>query len=166
MNQNEKNLEASLESWRRGVLSLEDVKSLAQDLGAYLYRPGIPVLLELLEHPDEMVRYNAAASLAMNFVYEPATAKILTMLADDPDDDCRSMAAACLASLCHDTKDPKVMAALAKAALEDSDDYVRTSAYGALLAVNGLPREERLKLLRNRSQVDVNVVKSIIGRIP
>jgi hypothetical protein len=108
MDKDEKNLETSLENWRKGVAPVEDVRSLAQDLGAYLYMPGIPVLLELLDNKDEMVRYDAAASLAMNFIYIPATGRMLAMLASDPDEDCRSMAASCLSSLCHDTKDRRV----------------------------------------------------------
>src|ERR1035437_1471793 len=101
MEENVRKLEASLDNWRKGVALVEDVRSLAQDLGAYKYMPGIPVLVELLDDKDDMVRYNAAASLAMNFNYVPATGRILTMLAGDPDEDCRRMAASCLASLCH-----------------------------------------------------------------
>ena len=122
MDKNEKKLQASLVNWRKDAASVEDVRSLAQDLGAYLYKPGIPALLELLDHKDEMVRYNAAESLAMNFVYTPVAGRLLTMLASDPDEDCKSMAATCLSSLCHDTKDHAVLAALAKAALEDPDE--------------------------------------------
>jgi HEAT repeats len=143
MDENEKKLEASLENWRKGAASIGDVRSLAQDLGAYKYVLGIPALVELMDHKDEMVRYNAAASLAMNFNYVPATGKLLTMVARDPDEDCRSMAASCLASLCHDTKDHIVLAALGKASLGDPDGYVRDSAYSALLFVNGLSKEGR-----------------------
>jgi hypothetical protein len=128
MDKTKKKLEASLENWRKGAASVEDVRSLAQDLGAYLYKPGIPDLIKLLDHRDDMVRYNAAASLAMNFTYIPATGRLLTMLASDPDEDCKSMAASCLASLYHDTKDHTVLAALAKAALDDPDEHVRDSA--------------------------------------
>jgi HEAT repeat protein len=112
-----------------------------------------------------MVRYNAAASLAMNFHYTPATGKLLVMLASDPDDDCRSMAASCLASLCHDTKDNVVLAALAKASLEDPDEYVRDSAYQALLFVNGLPKGQRQSVFQNPPHVDPDRVRSILGEI-
>jgi len=162
---NEKNLEASLENWRSGAASIEDVRSLAQDLGACLYEPGIPVLIELLDHQDDMVRYDAAASLAMNFVYVPATGRLLTMLASDRDEDCRSMAASCLASLRHDTKDHVVLAALAKASLEDPDEYLRDSAYHALLFVNGLPLEQRHGVFQNRPRVDSDRVRSILAEI-
>jgi HEAT repeat protein len=165
VDKDENNLEASLESWRRGTASVEEVRSLAQDLGGRLYRPGIPVLIELLGNQDDMVRYNAAASLAMNFVYIPATGRLLTMLASDEDEDCRSMAASGLASLCHDTRDHVVLAALAKASLGDPDEYVRNSAYDALLFVNGLPREQRQSVFQDRSHVDPNRVKSILAEI-
>src|SRR3984957_14853344 len=119
MDENARRLEASLESWRKGVAPVEDVRSLALNLGAYKCRPGIPVLVELMDHKDDMVRYNAAGSLATDFHYVPMTGRLIKMLASDPDDDCRSMAASCLASLCHDTKDHVVLAALANASLED-----------------------------------------------
>jgi HEAT repeat protein len=165
VDKNEKPLESSLENWRRGAASVEDVRSLAQDLGARLYKPGIPVLIELLDNQDDMVRYNAAASLAMNFVYIPATGRLLTMLASDRDEDCRSMAASCLASLRHDTKDHVALAALAKASLQDPDEYVRDSAYHALLFVNGLPKEQRQDVFQNHPHVDPGRVRSILGEI-
>lgn len=165
MDKKEKNLETSLENWRSGAASIEDVRFLAQDLGAYLYRPGIPVLIELVDHQDDMVRYNAAASLAMNHVYLPATGRLLTMLASDRDEDCRSMAAFCLASLRHDTKDQVVLAALAKASLEDPDEYVRDSAYHALLFVNGLPEERRHGVFQDHPHVDPDRVKSILAEM-
>lgn len=165
MDKKEKNLEASLENWRKGVASIEEVRSLAQDLGAYLYMPGIPILLELLEHKDEIVRYNAAGSLGSNFIYTPATGRLLKMLANDPDEDARSMAASSLASLCHDTKDRVVLAALAKSALEDPDEYVRDSAYQSLLFVNGLPEKKRQSIFQNPPHVDPNRVRSILAEI-
>jgi HEAT repeat protein len=165
MDKNEKNMEASLENWRKGLASIEDVRSLAQDLGAYLYMPGIPALLELLEHKDEIVRYNAAGSLGSNFIYTPAIGRFLKMLANDPDEDCRSVAASSIASLCHDTKDRVVLAALAKASIEDPDEYVRDSAYRALLFVNGLPKEQRQSVFQNPPRVDLDRVRSILGEI-
>jgi hypothetical protein len=35
MDQNEKGLEAALENWRKGAASIEGVRALARDLGAY-----------------------------------------------------------------------------------------------------------------------------------
>ena len=165
MKKNEEEMAASLENWRRGAASVEDLRSLAQDLGAYVYTPGIPALLELLVHTDEIVRYNAAGSLGSNFVYTPAAGTLLTMLANDQDEDCRSMAASSLASLCHDTKDHVVLAALGKAALEDPDEFVRESAYQSLLFVYGLPAEKRQEAFRNPPQVDSSRVKAILAEI-
>jgi hypothetical protein len=165
VDKNGRNVETSLEDWRKGAASLEGVRSFAQDLGACLYELGIPVLIELLDNQDDMVRYNAAASLAMSFVYIPATGRLLTMLARDGDEDCRSMAASGLASLRHDTKDHVVLAALAKASLEDPAEYVRDSAYHALLFVNGLPKEQRQSVFQNRPHVDPDRVKSILAEI-
>lgn len=165
MDENARNLEASLENWRKGGAPVEDVRSLALDLGAYKYMPGIPVLVELMDHEDDMVRYNAAGSLATDFKYMPATAKFLTMLARDRDEDCRSMAASCLSTLSPDTKDHIVLAALAKSSLEDPDEYVRDSAYEALLIVNGVSREQHLSFFRNSPHVDPDRVKSILREI-
>ena len=105
MDQNERGLEAALENWRKGAASIEGVRALARNLGVYLYMPGIPALIQLLDHNDEMVRYNAVASLASNFIHIPATGRLLTMLTSDSDEDCRSMAASGLANLCHDTRE-------------------------------------------------------------
>lgn len=163
MDENARKLEASLENWRKSVASVEDVRSLAMDLGAYKYMPGIPALIELMGHKDDMVRYNAAGSLATDFHYLPVTTRLMTMLANDPDEDCRSMAASCLASLCHDTKDHAVLVALAKASLEDPDEYVQDSAYRALLIVNGVSREQRLSFFRDPPHVDPNRVRSILA---
>lgn len=165
METNEKALEVSSDNWRKGVASVEDVRSLAQDLGAYLYTPGIPALLELMEHKDEIVRSNAAGSIGSNFVYTPATSRLLKMLANDPDEDCRSMAASSLASLCHDTKDRVVLAALGKAALDDPDEFVRDSAYQSLLFVDGLPQEKRQEVFRNFPHVDPDRVKAILAQV-
>jgi HEAT repeat protein len=165
MSQNEKNLEAALENWRKGATSDEDLRSLALDLGAYKYTPGIPALVELLDHKDEMVRYNAAGSLATDFKDTLATGRLLTMLASDPDEHCKSMAASSLATLSRDTKDAVVLAALAKASLEDPNEYVRDSAYEALLIVNGVSREEHLSFFRNPPHVDPDRVKSILEEV-
>ncbi len=165
MDKDEKNLTMSLENWRKGAASIDEVRSLALDLGAYKYMPGIPALVELLDHKDEMVRYNAAGSLATDFKYTRATRRLLTMLASDPDDDCRSMAASCLGTLCHYTKDHAVLAALANASLEDSDEDVRDSAYSALLIVNGVSREQHLSFFRNPPHVDPEHVRTILKKI-
>ena len=163
MDQHEKDVEAALEQWRLGHASLDEVRALARNIGAYFFRPGIPSALELMDHEDEIVRYNAASSLGSNFIYRPATAKLQTMLARDPDEDCRSVAASCLASLCSDTRDRGVLATLAKAALEDGDEDVRTSAYQALLFVNGVPEEQHQAIFQNPPHVDPERIKAILA---
>lgn len=162
MDKNHKNLEASLERWQKGDASVEELRSLALDLGAHKYLPGVPVLVELLDHKDEFVRYNAAGSLATDFKYMPVTGRLLTMLASDPDEDCRTISATCLGILWPDTKEPAVLSAIAKASLEDPEEYVRDSAYQALLIVNGVSREQHLSFSRNPPRVDPDRVRSIL----
>lgn len=67
MDQPNDELGHSLEDWRQGRASLDDVRSLAIQLGNQHYSPGIPVLLELLDHKDEIVRNNAVVSSALTF---------------------------------------------------------------------------------------------------
>jgi hypothetical protein len=62
------------------------------------------------------------------------------------------------------TKDRKVLQAVGNAALEDSDEYVRRSAYKAALIVWGVPPEEHLALLRNETLVvDPDKIKSLLS---
>ena len=71
----------------------------------------------------------------------------------------------CLASLCHDTRDRAVLAALAQSALEDPDEYVRDSAYQSLLLVNGLPEDQRQRIFQSPPHVDPARVKAILSGI-
>jgi hypothetical protein len=163
MNQHENNVKCALGKWVDGTASVEELRSLAMDIGTCLFMPGIPALMKLLDHADGIVRYNAASSLAHNFVYEPATDRVLVMLAADDDGECRSIAASCLASLCHDTQNRRVLAPLAQAALHDPEEYVRESAYRSLLVVNGLPEQERLRvLLSSRLPIDPVRIDAIL----
>src|ERR1039457_4159867 len=86
-------LEQVLENWRQGRPLLEENRYLAADLGNEHYAAGVPDLIQLLEHDDEIVRYNAKNSLAFEFHYEPSAGRLLAMFASDPDDDCRRVAA-------------------------------------------------------------------------
>jgi HEAT repeat protein len=159
-------LEQALENWRQGRASLEEVRSLAADLGNQHFAPGIPGLVQLLDHEDQIVRYNAVNSLAFEFHHEPIVRKLLAMLAEDSDEDCRRVAAAALGTLCQNSRDRHVLEALAKAALNDSDEYVRSSAYKALRIVNGVSREEHLELLRSQSlSVDSARVQAILTEV-
>ena len=159
-------LEQALESWRQGRASLEQVRSLAADLGNQHFAPGIPGLIQLLEHKDEIVRYNAVNSLAFEFHHKPVADQLLAMLTRDPDDDCRRVAAAALGSLFQNSRDRRILAALGQVTLNDPEEYVRSSAYKALQIVNGVSREEHLALLRSQSlSVDPARVEGILAGI-
>lgn len=161
-----KNLQQLLEAWGEERASIEDLRSLAADLGNQHFVSGVPTLVQLLDHPDEIVRYNAVMSLAFAFHYLPIADQLLKMLADDPDEDCRRIAASALGNLFSDTRDHRVLAALGHAALSDPDEYVRSSAYKSLQIVNGISREQHLELLRDESlSVDPALVQSILAEI-
>lgn len=164
MKEFDNNLQQALQDWRQS--SLDQVRSLAADLGNRHFAAGIPVLVQLLDHEDEIVRYNAVNSLAFEFGYKPAAERLLTMLAVDPAEDCRLVAGAALGNLFQNSKDRDVLAALAKAAINDPDEDVRSSAYKALLIVNGVSREEHLRVLTGPSlPVDPARVKAILEQL-
>lgn len=152
-------LRLALDKWRKGQASVEEVRSLAADLGNQHYDPGVMDALELLTHEDAIVRRNAAMSLAYEYRYKPATEQLLTMLAVDPDNDCREVAAGGLGNLWQNSKDRRVLIALGKAAIEDPDEYTRSTAYEKLLIVNGVSREEHLKLLTRQGNLPVDTVR-------
>jgi hypothetical protein len=105
-------------------------------------------------------------SLGFDLHHKPATDKLLAMLGEDADEDVRDVAAGALRTLWQDSKAPLVLAALAKAALNDPDEDIRKSAYKALLIVNGVPREEHLQLLTGgKIPVDPARVKAIMAEI-
>jgi len=162
----ENGLEQALESWRQGRASLEQVRSLAADLGNQHYAQGIPELIELLKHDDEIVRYNAVNSLAFEFHHKPVADQLLAMLTGDPDDDCRRVAAGALGSLFQSSRDHRILAALGQAALNDPERYVRSSAYKSLQIVNGVSRDEHLELLRSQNlSVDPAHVNAILAEL-
>jgi HEAT repeat protein len=164
MARTDKDLEQALENWRQGRAAIDEVRSLAADLGNQHYSPGIPVLLELLDHEDGIVRCNAATSLAFELHHKPATDRLLAMLERDADPDNRDVAAAGLGGLSQDSKNRGVLEALAKAALDDPDEDVRSSAYKSMLIVNGVPREEHLRLiLAGNLPVDSSNVHAILA---
>jgi HEAT repeat protein len=162
----DKSLDEALEAWRQRRASLAEVRSLAAAIGNQHYAPGIPALVQLLNHEDEIVRYNAAVSLAFEFHHTPAGEKLLSMLEKDPDEDCRDVGAVAMGTLYESTRDRRIMAALAEAALNDSDEYVRASAYKSLQIVNGVSRDERLEMLRDQSlSVDPARVQAILQQV-
>jgi HEAT repeat protein len=162
----QKNLKQALESWQHGQSSIEQVRALAADLGSEHYAPGVPALIRLLDHDDAIVRYNAVMSLAFEFHHKPVADRLLAMLADDPDDDCRGVAAGALGSLFQNSRDHRILAALGRAALSDPEEYVRSSAYKSLQIVNGVSPDQHLKLLRDQSlSVDPARVESILAEV-
>ena len=163
MSQSKKDLEKELEKWRRGRATLEEIRSLPPRLGKSDFAPGIPVVLKLLDHEDEIVRYNAVVSLSFDFQYKPALQGLVKVLAEDPDGDCRDAAADGLAFLFRNSKNCVVLEALGNAALSDSDKDVRSAAYMALLNVNGVSDEEHSRMLRGpRRLVDPAQVNAIL----
>jgi HEAT repeat protein len=162
----EKGLGQALESWQQGRASLEEVRALAADVGNEHYTQGIPGLVQLLDHDDEIVRYNAVNSLAFEFHHKPVAEKLLAMLAGDPDDDCRRVAAGGLGALFQNSRDRRILAALGYSALNDPEEYVRSSAYKSLQIVNGVSPDQHLELLRSQSlSVDPARVESILTEI-
>jgi hypothetical protein len=88
------------------------------------------------------------------------------MLTQDPDEDCRSMAAEGLGSMFQGTLDPGILTALARAALEDPLEYVRDSAYLGLLRVNESPLGAGFRFIdAGTVQVDPQHVREILRRI-
>jgi HEAT repeat protein len=167
MNELDNDLDVALENLRLGRASLDQIIKLSRDIGKQRLERGIPVLLQLLDYDDEIVRYNAAMSLGFNLHYKPATSKLLAMLSGDLDEDVRDVAAGALRSLWPNTRNPQILAALANAALSDPDEDVRKAAYLALLIVNGVSSEEHLRLLRaGPLPVDPERVKSIVEQLP
>lgn len=166
MQQSNDSIERALQGWRGGRASLEEIRALSREIASAHYDPGIPALTQLLNHEDEIVRYNAVVALGFDFGYRPATERLLEMLANDNDVDCRDAAAGSLRMLWENSKNPRVLKALGHAALCDWDDDVRKAAYMALVVVNGLPREEYLQLLTHkRLPVDEREVKAILSTI-
>jgi HEAT repeat protein len=166
MSQPNVNLEERIKDWKRGRLSTEEVQSLAADIGNTHTSEGIPELVRMLEHTDEIVRYNAVNSLCFEFHYVPVVGKLLDMLATDSDEDCRRVAAGGLGNLCANTKNRTVMSSLAKAVLGDRDEYVRTSAYKSVLIINGVSRDEHLELLRHEKlSIDLAKMNTILEEV-
>jgi HEAT repeat protein len=163
MERHDDSLEQTLENWRQGRASLDQIRKLAGELGDRPIAAGIPVLVQLLDHEDAIVRYHAVMSLGFDLKHKPATNRLLTMLADDPDADVRDVAAGALKILWQNTKDRRVLSALAEAALNDPDEDVRSSAFEALIIVNGVSKEEHLRMLTGgKLPVDPVRVKAIL----
>ena len=155
-----------LELWSSGRASLEDVRALAAEIGNQHWVRGTPVLIELLSHEDPIVRYNAINSLSFELNERLAEQAMLNILSSDQDEDCRRVSAGALGYLFQNSRNRKVLSALANAAMSDFDDDVRGAAYKALLIVSGVSQEEHIELLRKEVvNVDLKRVRSIIGEL-
>lgn len=163
MDNPESALQEEIRSFCEGTLSLDQTRNLAARIGDMKYVAGAPVLLQLLQHKDEIVRYHAIMSLGFNLRFKDGTSALVQVLKGDPDEDCRDAAAGALGALWRNTKDRQIIEDLANAALEDSDEDVQKAAYSSLIAVNGVSDEEYLEMLRQeRKPVDPRRVDSIV----
>jgi HEAT repeat protein len=165
MNNPKNDVEAMLKKFRQGEASVSETRSLAAEIGNRHIESGANDLVELLNHDDELVRYNAAMSLGFELHYQPATDRLIAMLECDVDADCRDVAAGALRTIWQNSKKWQVLASLGKAALADADEDVRKAAFLALLIVNGVSQEQHLEFLTHgqRPQVDVDRVKAILA---
>ena len=165
MNENDEDLKDAITKWNEGRYCLEEIADMAREFGKRGYQEGVPVLIQLLEHDDAIIRYNAVKSLGYGLHHRPATEKLLAMLARDSDEDVRDVVAGALNILWQGSGNPLVLQALGEAALHDPDEDVRRSAYKDLLIVNGVPREEHLELLTGEPlSVDPKKVEMILSR--
>src|SRR5512133_2791695 len=63
----------SLENWQQRRSTVEETRKLAAQIGERHFAPAIPVLVQLLNDPDPITRYNAAMSIGFDLKYRPAT---------------------------------------------------------------------------------------------
>lgn len=103
-----------------------------------------PLVERYLTHEDPTVRYNALSALILDWGLEDHRATCIRMMHEDPDDDNRSLAIACLGSLDRATHNPDTLRLLLEVFLNGAQDkYIRRSAYSAILNVVGVPRDQR-----------------------
>jgi HEAT repeat protein len=153
----------SVENWQQRRSTLEETRKLAAEIGERHFAVAIPVLVQLLNDPDPITRYNAAMSLGFDLKYRPATEKLLALLSEDTDEDVRSVSAGALRNLWASTKNVQIIKALAKAVMADPDEDVRQSAYKAMLILNGVSDEQHVKLLNERAMtIDISWVEAML----
>jgi len=155
---------AQLERFQNGKLTLIELRSLTADMGQMNDEKSETILLSLLRNDDPITRYNAVMALAFDRGVQSALPFLTKMLIDDPDEDCRSAAAAALGQLLQNTQDSAAIKSLAFASLHDPDEIVRRSAYKSALIVGGVSTEEHLALLRDESLlVDIGRIQSMLS---
>jgi hypothetical protein len=156
-------MEDQIAKWRSGEMEIAELRSLPTSIGRARYLPGIPVLLELALHLDEIVRYNALMSLSFKMHYQSAKDLFCSVLQTDPDEDCRDVAAGGLGYLFDKSKERTLMRVLGKVCFSDPDEDVRRSAYAALLRISGHAGENQLHLETGpRPPVNEGLAKEIL----
>ncbi len=125
---------------RRGELSTDEIRSLATKFGEARIAEAIPDLKQLLDYPDDIVRYNSISSLAFEFGICNRLERLREILFDDPDEYVRGTAAAAIGSLNRGTKNPDLLTLFQRLAKDKSEhEHVRISAYDAIFNVLGVP---------------------------
>lgn len=158
-----KQIEMEIERLQRGELNLEGTRSLAAKIGKAGFLRGVPTLLALIKHDDEIVRYNAIVSLSFDLRCDSAASELMRLLRRDSDPDCRDAAADGLGSLFRNSHNQIILRTLGEAALKDPDEDIRSAAYMAILNVRGLSDHDRLDLLRGpRLPVDEEFVHTML----
>jgi HEAT repeat protein len=156
-------IEQAVRSFQTDSANLEQLRDLAARIGDEAYSEGAPVLLQLLQHEDAIVRYHAAVSLGFELKVKPATETFISMLLEDEDEDCRDAAAGSLRVLWKNSNDFRLLKILSQVALEDQDEHLRRSAYFALIAIHGIAPEEDLQILtQGRPPVDSDRISRIL----
>lgn len=105
----------------------------------------ISQLRELLRDEDSEVRYYALQSLVLDLKQKGSDMASICweLLEEDPDEDVRSMATACLGSIYFGSRDRRVFRKLTTIAKDSKQpEYVRWRAYGALFKIAGRPPSE------------------------
>jgi HEAT repeat protein len=156
--------ENQIKKWRSGAMDTAELRSLPTSIGRDQYQSGIPILLELATHEDEIVRYNAVMSLSFKLHYQAAKDLFCSILQKDPDEDCRDAAAGGLGYLFDKSKECTLIRVLGTACFSDPDEDVRRSAYAALLRVSGLADETLLYLQTGpRPPVNERLAKEVLA---
>jgi len=155
-------IQNQIKQLRTGLLSSEKIRKLPTEIGRANWKAGIPTVLDLAASSDHIVRYNAIMCLAYAFEYREAKTDLVRLLKDDPDDDCREAAAGGLGFLFRRTQDCSLMKLLGKVACSDREEYVRETAFTALLRISGRADEERI--LTEHPRVDEDVIEDILSR--
>jgi HEAT repeat protein len=162
MNEYETNLQKEIKIYRGNRATLDQLRDLAANIGDQGCLAEAHILVELLHHPDEIVRYHATISLGFKLKFKDASSSFVKMMEADPDVDCRDAAAGALGVLWRDSRNNFIIEQLSRVALEDTNEDIQKAAYFALIIVNGISDGEYLQMLKhNRPSVDRYLVGGI-----